>query len=98
MNEIAPSYAVPPRVAWMTDERDGQLRIYLTTMDDLQAVVLEGVAAVIWQTARQAPGADITSQVADFIGEPADSVRGAVTQFLAQLVEGSLLEPLRTKD
>lgn len=90
--ETVPAYEVPPSVAWVRDEREGQLRVYLAAMDDDPSpVVLEGMAALIWQLAREVAPGEIAAQLADATGEPRSSVADTVDQFLIQLVQERLL-------
>ena len=67
--------------------------VYLTSLPDGPASVLDGTAALIWLSAVSA-GQDVTSvldQVAESVGEEQSTIEGEVTSFLHELCQRELL-------
>ncbi|RZS63477.1 coenzyme PQQ synthesis protein D (PqqD) [Agromyces ramosus] len=79
----------PPGVAVI---EDGET-VYAAALPRGPIVVLEGVAALIWTTARHADRADIANEIAEATGADIRSVGPEVDAFLDGLVERGLLEP-----
>jgi Coenzyme PQQ synthesis protein D (PqqD) len=79
-------YTCPPGVA---AETDGDA-VYAARLPDGPIMVLDGVAAVIWEEAC-ASDEDVVARVAERTGVTPAEVADSVAEFLAQLVRAGLL-------
>ncbi|WP_173921747.1 PqqD family protein [Agromyces sp. Marseille-P2726] len=73
---------------------EGDGIIYAARLPDGPIVVLDGIAALIWNEACSGDQATIAERVAEVTDAAADDIRAHVDDFVANLVERRLLAPL----
>ena len=86
-------YTIPDSVAWVVDDSGAERLVYLASMVDLSAIVLDGSAALIWELACEMPHAEVAAAVSEATGEAVCSVTRDVDDFIADLIDRKLLEP-----
>lgn len=80
-------YQPAPSVAWVL--LDGA--VYLAALPDPPILVLEGSAALIWQTALMHEPDGVVSEIARSVGEPFEVVRPSVVAFIDEMLTRGLL-------
>ena len=91
---MSAAYGPGPDVG-VTLSHDGT-SVYLAHLPDGPLVVLEGVAALIWQEATAAPASGWVGRVATAVGESEEHIGADVDAFVTDLRARHLLAPLPT--
>lgn len=86
------SVRLSDRVAWLDLADRGQDAVYVTALPDGPPMVLTSTAALIFLVAARGGSVDeVVAGVVEESGQPADSIRDDVVEFVAELVDRGLL-------
>jgi hypothetical protein len=80
-------FHTPPGVA-IIEESD---RIYAALLPDGPILVLDGIAALIWDAARRSGRTAVPQEVAQATGADVDAIRPVIDAFIDDLVDRGLL-------